>query len=111
MTGAMVRRKHELPGKYLFYPAYFSYHKNHLYILDALIELERRHGIVLHAVFCGGGDPGDQTIVELQTQALGLTERVHFLGLVDDDVRRDQRRPGAGLGRLRRPDRARAPPA
>ncbi len=85
VTGAMVRRKHELPGKYLFYPAYFSYHKNHLYILDALIELERRHGIVLHAVFCGGGDPGDQTIVELQTQALGLTERVHFLGLVDDD--------------------------
>lgn len=87
VTADMVRRKYDLPERYLFYPAYFSYHKNHLYILEALIDLERRHGIVLNAVFCGGGDPGDQTIVERQTKALGLTARVHFLGRVaDEDV-------------------------
>lgn len=85
VTADVVRRKYDLPERYLFYPAYFSYHKNHLYILEGLVDLERRHGIVLHAVFCGGGDPGDQTIVERQTQVLGLTARVRFLGLVADE--------------------------
>lgn len=85
VTADMVRRKHDLPERYLFYPAYFSYHKNHLYILEGLVDLERRHGIVLHAVFCGGGDPGDQTMIERQTQALGLTATVRFLGLVADE--------------------------
>jgi glycosyltransferase involved in cell wall biosynthesis len=84
-TAEGVCRKYDLPNHYIFYPAYFSYHKNHLYLLEALVELERRHGIVLHAVFCGGGDAGDQTNVERQVQALGLTTRVHFLGLVPDE--------------------------
>lgn len=84
-TAEGVRRKYDLPDRYIFYPAYFSYHKNHLYLLEALVELERRHGIVLHAVFCGGGDTGDQINVERQVQALGLTTRVCFLGLVPDE--------------------------
>lgn len=84
-TVDMVRRKYDLPDRYLFYPAYFSYHKNHLYILEGLIDLERRHGIVLHAVFCGGGDPGDETMIERQTQALDLASKAHFLGLVADE--------------------------
>ncbi len=85
VTVDMVRRKYDLPDQYLFYPAYFSYHKNHLYILDGLVELERRHGIVMHAVFCGGGDPGDRIVIERQTQSLGLTSRIHFLGVVPDE--------------------------
>ena len=76
--------KYALPDRYVFYPAYFSFHKNHLYLLEGLIELQRRHGITLHAVFCGGGDSGDQENVERQVHALGLREQVHFLGLIPD---------------------------
>jgi glycosyltransferase involved in cell wall biosynthesis len=79
-----VRRKYNLPLRYIFYPAYYSYHKNHLYLLEGLLDLERRHGITLHAVFCGGGDPGDQEAVERQVQALGLMARIRFLGLIPD---------------------------
>lgn len=79
-----VRRKYQLEAPYVFYPAYFSFHKNHLYVLEALRELERAHGIALHAVFCGGGDPGDQENVERQVAALALEDRVHFLGIVPD---------------------------
>ena len=84
-TAEGVRRKYTLPPRYVFYPAFFAFHKNHLYVLEGLIELERRHGIVLHAVFCGGGDPEDQPNVERQVRALGLTMRVHFLGEVPDE--------------------------
>jgi glycosyltransferase involved in cell wall biosynthesis len=83
-TERVLRRHGIFPG-YVFYPAFFSFHKNHLYLIESLIELERRHGIVLHAVFCGGGLPGDQENVERQAQALGMTQRVHFLGLVPDN--------------------------
>ncbi len=84
-AGEAIRRKYGLPDRYVFYPAYFSFSKNHLYLLEGLIELERRHGIALQAVFCGGGDAGDQERVERQVQALGLTARVRFLGMVPDE--------------------------
>jgi glycosyltransferase involved in cell wall biosynthesis len=80
-----VKKNYALPDRYVFYPAYFSFHKNHLYLLEGLAELKKRHGITMHAVFCGGGDPGDQENVELQVRALGLSEQVHFLGLVPDE--------------------------
>ena len=87
VTAKEVRRKYNLPDRYVFYPAYFSPLKNHLYILEGLLDLERQHGIVLNAVFCGGGEPSHRAMVERQVQALGLTARVRFLGFVaDEDV-------------------------
>jgi glycosyltransferase involved in cell wall biosynthesis len=80
-----VRRNYDLPARYVFYPAYFSDDKNHLYLLEGMVDLKRRHGITLHAVFCGSGMARGQTEVERQAQALGLTAQVHFLGWVPDD--------------------------
>jgi len=74
-----------LPDSYVFYPAYFTPFKNHLYILEGLVELERRHGIALNAVFCGGGAPLQRATVERQVEALGLTARVRILGVVPDE--------------------------
>ncbi len=89
MTAEGVRRKYGLPASYIFYPAHFGALKNHLYLLEGLIDLERRHGIALHAVFCGdegnGGDKGSRAVVERQARALGLTAQMYFLGAVPDD--------------------------
>jgi glycosyltransferase involved in cell wall biosynthesis len=68
----------------VFYPAFFYPLKNHLYLLEGLVALERQFGIILDAVFCGGGLLWQKTKVEEQVRALGLTERVHFLGRVPD---------------------------
>jgi glycosyltransferase involved in cell wall biosynthesis len=84
-TAEDVRRKYELPERYVFYPAYFTPFKNHLYILEGLVELERRQGVVLSAVFCGGDGPPHRATVERQVKALGLTARVRFLGFVPDE--------------------------
>jgi glycosyltransferase involved in cell wall biosynthesis len=83
-TADGVRRKYNLPAHYVFYPAFFAEHKNHLYLLEGLVELEQRHGMTLHAVFCGG-DPIDQKRVERQVTALGLAARVRILGYVPDE--------------------------
>src|ERR1700730_9023292 len=84
-TIAQVRRKYDLPARYVFYPAYFTEDKNHLYLLEGLADLKQRYGIVLPAAFCGSGMTGVQTAVGRQVQALGLTPQVHFLGWVPDD--------------------------
>ena len=86
-TAEGVRRKYDLPEPYVFYPAAFGALKNHLYLLEGLVDLERRHGIILHAVFSGGDNQerGNLRTVERQVQALALTGRVHFLGVVPDD--------------------------
>jgi glycosyltransferase involved in cell wall biosynthesis len=79
-----VRHKYNLPSRYVFYPAQFWPHKNHLYLLEGLAHLERRHGLALDAVFCGH-DRGNKSAVLRQIEALGLTGRVHVLGFVPDD--------------------------
>jgi glycosyltransferase involved in cell wall biosynthesis len=83
-TAQEVSRKYNLPDRYVFYPGFFFPFKNHLYLLEGLVALERKHGIVLHAVLCGGGSAWHRAVVERQVQALKLTDRVHFLGLVPD---------------------------
>jgi glycosyltransferase involved in cell wall biosynthesis len=85
VTAEGVRRKYDLPRQYVFYPAFPAPVKNHLYLLEGLVALEREHGIILHAVFCGGGAPSDWATVRQQVRALELTARVKFLGLVPDE--------------------------
>jgi len=84
VTVEAVQRKYTLPERYVFYPATFGALKNHLYLLEGLVELERLHGIVLHAVFCGAdnAERGNLRTVERQVAALGLTQQVRFLGTV-----------------------------
>ena len=84
-TAEEVRRKYDLPADYVFYPAFCLPFKNHLYLLEGLCALEQKHGVVLHAVFCGDGRPMHKATVKRQVQALGLTERVHFLEWVSDE--------------------------
>ena len=85
ITSSEVIRKYSLNKPFVFYPVCFLPQKNHLYLLEGLVDLHRRHGIVLNAVFCGGGDAEQRGRVELQVQALGLHEQVRVLGWVPDE--------------------------
>jgi glycosyltransferase involved in cell wall biosynthesis len=83
-TTEEVRQRYDLPTRYVFYPAFPGPEKNHLYLLEGLAALERRHGIILHAVFCGGCPPSDWAMIRRQAQALGLVSRVKYLGWIPD---------------------------
>ena len=71
-----------LPPKYIFYPAQFWLHKNHLRLIEA-VALLRPTLPDLNLVLVGSKKNGYEVAVKL-VQRLGLTDCVHFLGDVPD---------------------------
>jgi glycosyltransferase involved in cell wall biosynthesis len=67
---------------FLFYPAEFSPHKNHVTLLESLALLRREHTVDLHLVLAGS-DQGNRRFVLEQTAAMGLSDAVHVRGFVD----------------------------
>jgi glycosyltransferase involved in cell wall biosynthesis len=80
-----IRLKYGLPERYVFYPAFYLFHKNHLYLFEALVELGRRHRIDFHAVLCGGDPSGQRSTIETQARTLGVSDRTHFLSFVPEE--------------------------
>lgn len=76
-----VLEKYQLSRGYLFYPAQFWAHKNHVNLLLALRELKETFGQERHLVLVGS-DQGNLENVRWRTQRLGLEEQVHFLDFI-----------------------------
>jgi glycosyltransferase involved in cell wall biosynthesis len=81
------KTKVDIPGKYgvkhpfLFYPAQFWPHKNHIYILNALRILNHNNGPKVSVVFSGssGGSFGH---IQAKVREFGLEGQVHTIGFV-----------------------------
>jgi glycosyltransferase involved in cell wall biosynthesis len=71
----------KLPPQYLFYPAQFWPHKNHIGLLDALRIVKTTCGSCPPLVLCGS-DKGNLQHVRAAVQELGLADDVHILGYV-----------------------------
>lgn len=83
---SLVLRTYNLAEGYLFYPAQFWAHKNHIRVLQALIVLKGR-GQHPNVVFAGG-DKGNLRHVERFVARHGLQAQARFLGFVPaEDVR------------------------
>mgnify|MGYP002818928032 CR=1 FL=1 len=78
-----IREKYGVANPYLFYPAQFWPHKNHIYILQALHHLNQSGGPRVSAVFSGSsGDSHGH--VEDSIRKLGLEEQVHCIGFAPE---------------------------
>jgi len=87
---ATVRRIYNLPERYLFYPAAFWSHKNHLRIIEALGMLKQREGLEIPIVLCGSQIDAHTRrtfaqVTELASR-LGITHLVRYLGQVPENV-------------------------
>jgi glycosyltransferase involved in cell wall biosynthesis len=69
---------------YIFYPARFWPHKNHVVVVAALKTLRDKWKIRLNCVFCGG-DEGNLGYVLKYARDLGVGDQIHYLGHVPDD--------------------------
>lgn len=78
-----IKAKYGLDCDYIYYPAQFWPHKNHVYLLRGLRSLEDRFGIRVGAVF-SGRDLGNLAHVQSVAADLKLTDRVRFAGFVPD---------------------------
>lgn len=81
--GADLCAKYGLDRPFLFYPAQFWAHKNHVRILQALRALKER-GRAVDVAF-SGSDKGERAHVEAVAARLGLAKQVHFLGFVPSE--------------------------
>ncbi|WP_426408227.1 glycosyltransferase family 4 protein [Bradyrhizobium ganzhouense] len=78
---AAVLAKYRLEPGYLFYPAQFWPHKNHITLLSALALL-RKQGITERLVLCGSNRSGRDKI-DLAIRNLGLSDQVSIIGFVE----------------------------
>ncbi len=77
-------QRYGIPDGFLFYPAQFWAHKNHVNLLLAVRQLRDEYKIILPVVFVGS-DPGNRGFVQKQVNELGLTAQVHFLGFISQE--------------------------
>jgi len=80
----LVLEKYNLQENFLFYPAQFWSHKNHIGLLLAVQWLRDQHSLNLSVVFAGS-DKGNQAYVEQMAAKLNLSKQVYFLGFVPQE--------------------------
>jgi glycosyltransferase involved in cell wall biosynthesis len=78
-----VKKKYQWTLPYIFYPAQFWPHKNHIYLIYGLKALKENHNITCSAIFAGG-DQGNQHYIKNKVFELGLSNQVLFLDFVPD---------------------------
>jgi glycosyltransferase involved in cell wall biosynthesis len=76
-----ILRKYDITQEYLFYPAQFWPHKNHVGLLLALKSLKDKHNLSLSLVFAGS-DKGNMNFVKQKASELCLSEQVKFTGFI-----------------------------
>jgi glycosyltransferase involved in cell wall biosynthesis len=77
-----INKKYNIAGKYIFYPAQFWPHKNHIYILEGLKLLKEKYKTEIHALFTGS-DKGNLHFVLNKAKELGISNLIHYIGFVD----------------------------
>lgn len=80
-TDAAVLAKYRIEPGYLFYPAQFWPHKNHITLLAALALLRER-GITERLVLCGSNRSGRDKI-DLAIRTYGLSDQISIIGFVE----------------------------
>jgi len=76
-----VLLKYKISSGYLFYPAQFWPHKNHVNLLLALKQLRDKHQMSFQLVLVGS-DKGNRQHIQDLAKEYGLIDQVHFLGFV-----------------------------
>jgi glycosyltransferase involved in cell wall biosynthesis len=78
-----IREKYTIENQYIFYPAQFWAHKNHIYILDAIKILKEKYSIIIDIVFTGK-DYGNLEYILNIAKEYNINKQVHYLGFVDN---------------------------
>jgi glycosyltransferase involved in cell wall biosynthesis len=78
-----VKTKYKIEGEYIYYPAQFWSHKNHVYIIDAIAILKSK-GINLTAIFSGSNKGNLEYVLEYAKKS-GVEELVKYIGFAPNE--------------------------
>ena len=76
-----IYQKYKIDNQFIFYPAQFWPHKNHIYILKGIYILEKKYNTVLNVIF-SGGDKGNKKNIIHYASKLGIKNRITFTGFI-----------------------------
>ncbi|MFN3406804.1 MAG: glycosyltransferase family 4 protein [Caldimicrobium sp.] len=79
-----IVRRYDLPEKYIFYPAQFWYHKNHINLLESIKFIKQKYGEVIYLVLVGAKQNNFENTMK-KVMELGLTDQVKYLGYVPNE--------------------------
>ena len=76
-----INQKYKIENQYIFYPAQFWPHKNHIYILKGIFILEKKYNLLVNVIFSGGDKGNKKNIIEYANN-LGIRNRIIFTGFI-----------------------------
>lgn len=76
-----VRRRYDLPGTFLYYPATLAPHKNHRFLIAVLSMVRRAVGIPVQLILTGNRDHAWPEL-ERHIHASGMSDHVRHLGFL-----------------------------
>jgi len=79
-----VKRKYGLPERYIFYPAQFWFHKNHIKLLEALSLLRNKYNTIVPLILVGSKKNNFDNVMKA-IEKLNLERQVKYLGYVPDE--------------------------
>lgn len=82
-TAGSVLAKHNLPERFLFYPAQSWYHKNHIRLIKALELIRQTHKVKIPLVLVGFPKESYERVMNL-IEELNMNDQVFHLGYVPD---------------------------
>jgi len=80
----MCIRDSNIPEGYIFYPAQFWYHKNHINLLRALRYIKDKYNLEIPLILVGSKKNNFENVMN-EIQNLGLSQQVKYLGYVPDE--------------------------
>ncbi len=79
-----INAKYRIQNKFIFYPAQFWPHKNHIYILKSIYILEKKYQIIIDCIF-SGRDKGNKKNIINYAKKLGISKRIIFTGFIPNE--------------------------
>lgn len=80
----LIKKNTNLKSPYLFYPAQFWSHKNHIYILESIYILKKKFALTMNVVFTGS-NKGNLNYLKKAANELKIGNQVSFLGFVNNE--------------------------
>ena len=83
-TPVRIKEKYKLKNDYIFYPANFWAHKNHMYILKAIKILREKKHIDIDVIF-SGSDQGNLEYILNKAKEFKINDLIHYIGFVPNE--------------------------
>ncbi len=79
-----IAKKYHLPKKYLFYPAQFWPHKNHIALLKAIVYIRDFYKEDINLIMVGSKKNNFENVMD-EVEKLGLNSQVKWIGYVPNE--------------------------